>query len=52
MIQNSYKYGWLVIVLCFLGVSCASEKLSWKEELHNEISLLGHRNWIVVTDMA
>lgn len=26
MIQNSYKYGWLVIVLCFLGVSCASEK--------------------------
>ena len=52
MIQNSYKYGWLVIVLCFLGVSCTSEKLSWKEELHNDISLLGHRNWIVVTDMA
>jgi hypothetical protein len=26
--------------------------LSWKDELKAEIPLLGHRNWIVVTDMA
>ena len=25
---------------------------SWKDELKSEIPLLGHRNWIVVTDMA
>ncbi|MDR1582242.1 MAG: hypothetical protein LBS55_03120 [Prevotellaceae bacterium] len=25
---------------------------SWKDELKTEIPLLGHRNWIVVTDMA
>jgi hypothetical protein len=25
---------------------------SWKDELKAEIPLLGHRNWIVVTDMA
>jgi hypothetical protein len=26
--------------------------LSWKEELKTDIPLLGHRNWVVVTDMA
>jgi hypothetical protein len=26
--------------------------LSWKDELKTDIPLLGHRNWIVVTDMA
>jgi hypothetical protein len=26
--------------------------VSWKNELKTEIPLLGHRNWIVVTDMA
>jgi hypothetical protein len=37
---------------------CASESNpktsapSWKDELKSEIPLLGHRNWIVVTDMA
>jgi D-ribose pyranose/furanose isomerase RbsD len=27
-------------------------KISWKEELSEIVPLLGHRNWIVVTDMA
>jgi D-ribose pyranose/furanose isomerase RbsD len=27
-------------------------KNSWKEELNKLIPLLGHRNWIIVTDMA
>lgn len=36
------------------GVSKAPEpaEASWKEELAEKIPLLGHRNWIVVTDMA
>jgi hypothetical protein len=33
------------------SVAQASER-SWKDELKAEIPLLGHRNWIVVTDMA
>lgn len=51
MIQNSYKWSFLIILL-FLLAGCTSDKPSWKEELHKDISLLGHRNWIVVTDMA
>jgi hypothetical protein len=50
--------------LCFHLVACnkpapkccssesAAQTLSWKDELKAEIPLLGHRNWIVVTDMA
>ena len=52
--------------LCFHFVACGKSapkccdtepvtpvsKLSWKDELKAEIPLLGHRNWIVVTDMA
>lgn len=36
------------------GVSKTSEptEASWKEELSAKMPLLGHRNWIVVTDMA
>ncbi|RXE61918.1 RbsD/FucU domain-containing protein [Paramuribaculum intestinale] len=26
--------------------------MDWKEQLHTMMPLLGHRNWIVVTDMA
>ncbi|MDR1602652.1 MAG: hypothetical protein LBS42_09530 [Tannerella sp.] len=32
--------------------SPATQALSWKDELKAEIPLLGHRNWIVITDMA
>jgi hypothetical protein len=31
--------------------SCAAS-VSWKDELKQTLPLLGHRNWIVVTDMA
>ncbi|MDR1336812.1 MAG: hypothetical protein LBK22_08295 [Tannerella sp.] len=44
---------------CKPGSRCCDSKsatpvpaLSWKDELKAEIPLLGHRNWIVVTDMA
>jgi hypothetical protein len=40
----------VLIVLCLQ--SCGPEAASWKDELKAEIPLLGHRNWIVVTDMA
>lgn len=29
-----------------------AETSSWKEELKNQLPYLGHRNWIVITDMA
>jgi D-ribose pyranose/furanose isomerase RbsD len=29
-----------------------AEEYSWKDELNDELPLLGHRNWIVITDMA
>jgi hypothetical protein len=38
---------------CCDSVSATSvSTLSWKDELKTDIPLLGHRNWIVVTDMA
>jgi hypothetical protein len=44
----------------FLFASCGNRELtpapvsvqSWREELKGDIPLLGHRNWIVITDMA
>ncbi|MDR2026277.1 MAG: hypothetical protein LBQ01_01800 [Prevotellaceae bacterium] len=52
-------------MLCFYSVSCIGFKTSeteyktvtlpapsWKDGLKTDISLLGHRNWIVITDMA
>jgi hypothetical protein len=54
--------------ICFYFASCGDIKpseihsnkasetapatLAWKDALKSEIPLLGHRNWIVVTDMA
>lgn len=29
-----------------------NEKVDWKKEFREKLPLLGHRNWIVVTDMA
>jgi hypothetical protein len=37
---------------CRTDVAAQSPTDSWKDELKAEIPLLGHRNWIVVTDMA
>lgn len=33
-------------------VSSENEKANWKKEFREKLPLLGHRNWIVVTDMA
>lgn len=42
-----------ILVVHLFFVSCVPAiKPSWKEELKDELPLLGHRNWIVVTDMA
>lgn len=59
------KYSILILsVICFMNTSCnqLSEKSQtninqqtipdWKETLLQKLPLLGHRNWIVVTDMA
>ncbi|MDR0844740.1 MAG: hypothetical protein LBN71_05925 [Tannerella sp.] len=37
---------------CCNQPATTSVSSSWKDELKTEIPLLGHRNWIVVTDMA
>jgi hypothetical protein len=37
---------------CCDNTSTTVSTISWKDELKTEINLLGHRNWIVVTDMA
>jgi hypothetical protein len=47
-------------VLCLLSICCCNHTTqtssettpSWKDELKAKIPLLGHRNWIVITDMA
>lgn len=38
--------------LCVPLAYGAPQQADWKEELKEEIPLLGHRNWIVITDMA
>ncbi|GHT38930.1 hypothetical protein AGMMS49965_03640 [Bacteroidia bacterium] len=43
-------------ILCLPLACCCNQTTqktsSWKDELKVEIPLLGHRNWIVITDMA
>ena len=52
MKYRNYR-SYILIGLLFLFLEgCISKPLSWKDELHKDISLLGHCNWIVVTDMA
>jgi hypothetical protein len=50
---------WMVVGLCLaFATGCCNQSAttsvssSWEDELKAEIPLLGHRNWIVVTDMA
>ena len=40
------------LVCCTPQQQAAVGDYSWKDELKNEIPLTGHRNWIVITDMA
>ncbi|MFC2767059.1 MAG: hypothetical protein ACFN27_06920, partial [Prevotella sp.] len=51
----------VIILLLTLSVSCnhnsgksmkENPKSDWEELLEAQLPLLGHRNWIVVTDMA
>jgi hypothetical protein len=54
------KINFLVLsILCLTVVACSPSSTtapattpSWKDELKADIPLLGHRNWIVITDMA
>ncbi|MFV0507555.1 MAG: RbsD/FucU domain-containing protein [Bacteroidales bacterium] len=46
-------------IICFVSCSVDNQnetktsiENNWKEYLKNNIELMGHRNWIVVTDMA
>lgn len=51
--MNKNYFIYLVIsLLGFLSGSCTNEQTTWKRELRQDINRLGHRNWIVVTDMA
>lgn len=57
---------WIIVTACLsaclLLPACAPEKsgtdvpfrepAAWQEVLREKLPLLGHRNWIVVTDMA
>ncbi|MDD2216023.1 hypothetical protein SDC9_119687 [bioreactor metagenome] len=42
----------LAVVFYFLFACFSSMSQDWKKEFNEELSLLGHRNWIVITDMA
>ncbi len=56
---KGYKLGWLLLLFLIAGCSPVPQhqekcekKMNWKETLTEQMPLLGHRNWIVVTDMA
>ena len=40
-----------LVMLALTGVSLA-QSANWRTQLHEELPLLGHRNWIVVVDSA
>ena len=55
--KNRKSFNWLFALLLLLPLctSCGHEagvKVDWEEKLSEEMPLLGHRNWIVITDMA
>lgn len=43
-----------ILTLTFIMASLTSctKPYSWSEEFHHQLPYLGHRNWIVITDMA
>ncbi|MDR1593810.1 MAG: hypothetical protein LBS43_04895 [Prevotellaceae bacterium] len=63
--MNRFLIFLVLATLCFQFAACSKSASkccglesttistpSWKDELKTELPLLGHRNWIVVTDMA
>ena len=49
--MNYTKYC-IIIFLSFVLVACEYNKQNWRDEVANSMLLLGHRNWIVITDKA
>lgn len=61
--MNNNRLFIMVVCLCMALTACNQQKVSetnnkemkmenWKKVLEEKLPLLGHRNWIVVTDMA
>ena len=50
--KRIYLYLIIMGITCFPLTGSASGSGDWKEELKNNLPFLGHRNWIVITDMA
>ena len=42
----------LALLSCALLTAQSREALSWREQVHRQLPLLGHRNWILVVDSA
>lgn len=42
----------LALALPLMGVGVVKPEPSWREALHHQLPLLGHRNWIVIADSA
>ncbi|MDR2913840.1 MAG: hypothetical protein LBV74_03245 [Tannerella sp.] len=40
------------LTCCCMPQSQSAKERTWRDELKEELPLLGHRNWIVITDMA
>jgi D-ribose pyranose/furanose isomerase RbsD len=49
---NYLAAGALCVPLTYCAPQQAVGEYSWQDELNEELPLLGHRNWIVITDMA
>jgi D-ribose pyranose/furanose isomerase RbsD len=49
---NYLAAGALCVPLTYCTPSQVTGECSWQDELNDELPLLGHRNWIVITDMA
>lgn len=55
--RNTGYFALLLIILCiscdfFVPGKTIPEAKGWKEQLSDELPLLGHRNWILVVDKA
>lgn len=50
--KQIYLYLLIMGITCLPLTGAASGTGNWKEELKNLLPFLGHRNWIVITDMA
>lgn len=50
--KRNFLYLLIMGITCFPPTGSASGSDNWKEDLISQIPFLGHRNWIVITDMA